>query len=168
DGRFTLRGVPAGEYVLAAWHERFGKREAPLTLGAGETKDVAFAYAGGGNWRTAASIDSWLPNHPRRVTHGSDRGSPGALALDSHRRRHHLDRAPLLLQLRERRVRGHHRRSHQAEGGARADAARALLVPLGRGVDLGDRRAAPPAGLLARWDHVRPSRRLDHARRAHG
>src|SRR5439155_1683672 len=49
DGRFTLRGVPAGEYVLAAWHERFGTREAPLTLGAGETKDVAFAYAGGGN-----------------------------------------------------------------------------------------------------------------------
>jgi len=49
DGRFTLRGVPAGEYVLAAWHERFGTREAPLTLGAGETKDVAFASAGGGN-----------------------------------------------------------------------------------------------------------------------
>ncbi len=49
DGRFTLRGVPAGEYVLASWHERFGTREARATLGAGETKDVAFAYAGGGN-----------------------------------------------------------------------------------------------------------------------
>jgi hypothetical protein len=49
DGRFTLRGVPAGEYVLAAWHERFGTREARVTLGAGETKDVAFAYAGTGN-----------------------------------------------------------------------------------------------------------------------
>ncbi len=49
DGRFTLRGVPAGEYVLAAWHERFGTREARVTLSAGETKDVAFAYAGSGN-----------------------------------------------------------------------------------------------------------------------
>ena len=49
DGRFSLRGVPAGEYVLAAWHERFGAREARVTLGAGETKDVAFAYAESGN-----------------------------------------------------------------------------------------------------------------------
>jgi hypothetical protein len=49
DGRFSLRAVPAGEYVVASWHERFGTREARVTLGAGETKDVAFAYAGTGN-----------------------------------------------------------------------------------------------------------------------
>ena len=49
DGRFALRGVPAGDYVLAAWHERFGTREARVTLGAGETKEVAFAFPGGGN-----------------------------------------------------------------------------------------------------------------------
>jgi len=49
DGRFTLPGVPAGEYVLASWHERFGTREARVTLGAGDTKDVAFAYPGAGN-----------------------------------------------------------------------------------------------------------------------
>jgi hypothetical protein len=49
DGRFTLRGVPAGEYVVAGWHERFGTREARITLGAGETKDVALGYAGSGN-----------------------------------------------------------------------------------------------------------------------
>ena len=49
DGRFTLRGVPAGEYVVASWHERFGTREARVILGAGETKDVAFAYPGSGN-----------------------------------------------------------------------------------------------------------------------
>jgi hypothetical protein len=49
DGRFSLRGVPAGEYVLAAWHERFGTREARVTLGAGETTEVAFAYTGSGN-----------------------------------------------------------------------------------------------------------------------
>ena len=49
DGRFTLKGVPAGEYVVASWHERFGTREARVTLGPGETKDVVFTYAGGGN-----------------------------------------------------------------------------------------------------------------------
>jgi hypothetical protein len=49
DGRFALRGVPAGEYVLAAWHERFGTREARVTVGAGETKEVAFAFPGSGN-----------------------------------------------------------------------------------------------------------------------
>lgn len=49
DGRFTLKGVPAGDYVVASWHERFGTREARVTLGAGETKDVTLAYAGSGN-----------------------------------------------------------------------------------------------------------------------
>jgi hypothetical protein len=44
DGRFALRGVPAGDYQLASWHERFGVREQRLTLAAGETKNVVFAY----------------------------------------------------------------------------------------------------------------------------
>lgn len=45
DGRFTLRDVPPGEYVIASWHERFGTHEAHVTLGAKDTKDVAIAYA---------------------------------------------------------------------------------------------------------------------------
>jgi hypothetical protein len=45
DGRFTLPDVPAGDYVVASWHERFGTREARVTLGPRETKDVSFAYA---------------------------------------------------------------------------------------------------------------------------
>jgi len=45
DGRFTLPNVPPGEYVVASWHERFGTREARVTLGAKETKEVSFAYA---------------------------------------------------------------------------------------------------------------------------
>ncbi len=44
DGRFTLTGVPPGNYVLASWHERFGRREAKVTLGPRETQQVAFAY----------------------------------------------------------------------------------------------------------------------------
>lgn len=49
DGRFTLKNVPAGEYVVASWHERFGARETRVAVRAGETKDVTFAYAEGGN-----------------------------------------------------------------------------------------------------------------------
>ena len=45
DGRFTLADLPAGDYVVASWHERFGTREARVTVGARETKDVSFAYA---------------------------------------------------------------------------------------------------------------------------
>ena len=32
DGRFTIAGVPAGEYTLTVWHERATKVEQPLTL----------------------------------------------------------------------------------------------------------------------------------------
>lgn len=45
DGRFTLPDVPPGEYTVASWHERFGTREARVTLGARETKDLTFTYA---------------------------------------------------------------------------------------------------------------------------
>jgi hypothetical protein len=45
DGGFTLRAVPAGEYVVASWHERFGTRETRVTLAAGETRDVPFTYS---------------------------------------------------------------------------------------------------------------------------
>lgn len=46
DGRFTLANVPAGEYVVASWHERFGTREARVTVAAKETKEIGFAYTG--------------------------------------------------------------------------------------------------------------------------
>jgi plastocyanin len=32
DGRVTLADVPAGEYVVGIWHERFGTREAKVTV----------------------------------------------------------------------------------------------------------------------------------------
>ena len=44
-------------------------------------------------------------------------------------------------------------------------AARALLVPLGRGLDLGHRRAAADAGLLPRRHHVRSRTRSGAPRR---
>jgi hypothetical protein len=44
DGRFTIAGVPPGDYVLASWHERFGTRETRIALGAKETKDATFSF----------------------------------------------------------------------------------------------------------------------------
>ena len=45
DGRFVLRDVPPGDYLVASWHERFGTRETRVTLAAHDTKDLAIAYA---------------------------------------------------------------------------------------------------------------------------
>ena len=39
DGRFTLRDVPPGDYVVAVWHERFGTREVKVSLAAKGTQD---------------------------------------------------------------------------------------------------------------------------------
>jgi plastocyanin len=32
DGRVTLKDVPAGDYVIGVWHERFGTREAKVSV----------------------------------------------------------------------------------------------------------------------------------------
>jgi plastocyanin len=44
DGTATLNGVPPGEYVIAAWHERYGEQEQRMSLGAAETKRVEFRF----------------------------------------------------------------------------------------------------------------------------
>ncbi len=43
-GTFKFDGVPAGKYVLEAWHETFGKQTATVEVAAGETKEVDFTY----------------------------------------------------------------------------------------------------------------------------
>ena len=83
-------------------------------------------------------------------------------------RRDPLDRTSLLLQLRQRSDGGEAGRSHETEGRARAHAAGALLVPLGRRLDLDHRSAAAPAGLLPRRPDVRSGRRLGGRRPADG
>ncbi len=47
DGRFTLKDVPPGTYVVEAWHERFGTRTANVTVGPKETKTVTFSFGAG-------------------------------------------------------------------------------------------------------------------------
>jgi plastocyanin len=45
DGRFALKDVPPGDYVVAAWHERFGTREARVSLAPSGQQEVTFTYA---------------------------------------------------------------------------------------------------------------------------
>ena len=35
-GRFEIQGLPAGEYTLSAWHEKFAEQEAKITVGTTE------------------------------------------------------------------------------------------------------------------------------------
>jgi hypothetical protein len=44
DGRFTLKGLPAGEYTIGAWTATFGTQEQKVTLGAKEAKSVDFKF----------------------------------------------------------------------------------------------------------------------------
>lgn len=50
DGSFEIKGLPAGEYEVEAWHEKYGTKTEKVKVGAGESKDVAFSFAeaGGG------------------------------------------------------------------------------------------------------------------------
>jgi plastocyanin len=46
DGKFELRDVPPGRYVIEAWHERFGRLERTFTLEPSGAVQLAFEYAG--------------------------------------------------------------------------------------------------------------------------
>jgi hypothetical protein len=45
-GTFEIKGLPAGEYELEAWHERFGKVTATVKVGDGETKEIELKLPG--------------------------------------------------------------------------------------------------------------------------
>lgn len=45
DGSFTLKGLPPGEYTIAAWHEKYGSSEQKVTLAAKDSKMVDFAFS---------------------------------------------------------------------------------------------------------------------------
>ncbi len=44
DGRFELKNLPAGEYTISAWHEKFGTLEQKLTVGPKEVKTLEFVF----------------------------------------------------------------------------------------------------------------------------
>lgn len=44
EGTFEIKNLPAGTYVIEAWHERAGSQTQSVTVGADETKTVDFTF----------------------------------------------------------------------------------------------------------------------------
>jgi plastocyanin len=45
DGSFSIKGLPAGDYEVAAWHEKYGTQTAKIKVGAGEAKSQDFKFS---------------------------------------------------------------------------------------------------------------------------
>ena len=45
DGAFELKGLPPGDYVIEAWHEKYGSKTLPAKLDAKGTVELEFTYA---------------------------------------------------------------------------------------------------------------------------
>lgn len=45
DGAFALEKLPAGQYVIEAWHEKYGARQQTVTVAAGETRTIEFEFS---------------------------------------------------------------------------------------------------------------------------
>jgi hypothetical protein len=46
DGTFSITGLPPGDYVIEAWHEKFGTFTQNVTVAPSETKEVEFSIQG--------------------------------------------------------------------------------------------------------------------------
>lgn len=46
DGRFTIDHLPRGTYTIEAWHEKYGRRTATVTITDTTTARVSFTYEG--------------------------------------------------------------------------------------------------------------------------
>ena len=48
DGGFSIDGLPAGDYVLEAWHEELGTQEMSVSIAADATADASFDFSPAG------------------------------------------------------------------------------------------------------------------------
>ena len=44
NGRFTIEGLPPGEYTPEAWHEKLGDQRAVITVNASGSAEVSFTF----------------------------------------------------------------------------------------------------------------------------
>lgn len=44
DGSFALEGLPAGEYIVEAWHEKLGALRERVTAAEGQRRDMQFTF----------------------------------------------------------------------------------------------------------------------------
>ncbi|MFI5119404.1 MAG: carboxypeptidase regulatory-like domain-containing protein [Thermoanaerobaculia bacterium] len=47
DGTYAIKNLPAGTYTIEAWHEKLGTQTQQVTVGATESKAVAFTFKAG-------------------------------------------------------------------------------------------------------------------------
>ena len=45
DGKFEIKGIPAGTYEVEAWHEKLGTQTASVTVGDSDTKTLDFSMS---------------------------------------------------------------------------------------------------------------------------
>ena len=43
-GQFQIKGLPAGEYTLTAWHEEFGKQDVKISVGSTGSTEIGFSF----------------------------------------------------------------------------------------------------------------------------
>jgi len=44
EGAFSLKSLPPGDYVIEAWHEKYGTKTQKVTIGDKETKEISFSF----------------------------------------------------------------------------------------------------------------------------
>jgi len=44
DGKFDIKNLPPGTYTIEAWHEKLGTMTQSVTIGAKDTKEIAFTF----------------------------------------------------------------------------------------------------------------------------
>lgn len=44
NGTFAIKGLPAGEYEVVAWHEKYGEQTQKIKVGDGEAKTIEFKF----------------------------------------------------------------------------------------------------------------------------